>query len=119
MSKITNTAVNEVNASWLFGNNPAAIEAQEAKGQQELINSEVLPTECTDWDKLKSLGVIVNGEVEGDAMFTNVVLPVGWKKKATDHSMWSDLVNESEEVVATIFYKAAFYDRAATMYVNK
>jgi hypothetical protein len=118
MNKVTNTAVNEVNEAWLFGGNPVAIEAQESKGQQELVSSEVLPTECTDWDKLKELGVVVKDKVAGDDMFTNVELPAGWKKKATDHAMWCDLLNESDEVVATIFYKAAFYARSATMYVK-
>ena len=44
-----------------------------------------------------------------------VKLPAGWKKQATDHSMWSKLLDESGAVVASIFYKAAFYDRIAEM----
>ncbi len=48
-----------------------------------------------------------------DDLFINVVLPDGWQKKPTDHSMWSDLVDERGRKRANIFYKAAFYDRSA------
>src|SRR6185436_8068032 len=35
------------------------------------------------------------------------------KKIATDHSMYTDLVDDKGRVRASIFYKAAFYDRKA------
>lgn len=118
MTSVTNTAAVGVNQSWLFGGNPKAIERQEAKGQQELVNSEVLPTDCNNWPKLRELGVVMSGSVAGDDMFMSVTLPAGWTKKATDHSMWSELLSEKGEVVADIFYKAAFYDRRAHMSVK-
>jgi hypothetical protein len=40
-------------------------------------------------------------------------LPDGWQKRATDHDMWSELVDADGVVVASMFYKAAFYDRRA------
>ena len=118
MPSITNTAEVGFNQSWLFGGNPGAIGRQEAKGQQELVNSEVLPTDCNSWPKLRELGVVTSGSVAGDDMFMHVTLPPGRTKKATDHSMWSELLNEKGEVVADIFYKAAFYDRSAHMSVK-
>lgn len=47
----------------------------------------------------------------------NVELPDGWKKVGTNHDMHSDLVDETGKVRASIFYKAAFYDRRADMVV--
>ena len=37
------------------------------------------------------------------------------KKVASDHSMWSKLEDENGVEIASIFYKAAFYDMSAFM----
>ena len=66
-------------------------------------------------DILEAAGVKFLGPVEGDPIFQRVTLPAGWSKKATDHSMWSNLVDDKGRVRARIFYKAAFYDRSATL----
>jgi hypothetical protein len=50
-----------------------------------------------------------------DPIFCLAELPKGWKKRPTEHSMWSELVDENNVVKAEIFYKAAFYDRSAFM----
>jgi len=97
-----------------------AILAQEAQGQRELVNSEVLPTDMGHGDHdtqatLEAAGVKFLGVVEGDDMFQRVELPEGWKKVATSHSMHSDLVDDKGRKRAGIFYKAAFYDRSAHM----
>jgi hypothetical protein len=120
MSKtITNTSKVERNPGWLFGGNPRAIEAQEARGQQELVESEQLPVRINEGgrEKLEALGVVFMPCV-GDDIFRSVKLPKGWKKVLTDHSMWSNLVDDKGVVRAQIFYKAAFYDRSAHMSVN-
>lgn len=98
-----------------LGLNGGGIEAQEAQGQRDLVHSETLPTEMSAEAKaaLEALGVKFGGGVEGDPQFQYAELPAGWKKAPTDHSMWSDLLNEKGEKVAAIFYKAAFYDRSA------
>ena len=115
MGKITNTSVQEVNTSWLFGGSPDAIEAQEARGQNELIESTQLPIEVNGKEELESLGVVFGSQMENDPLFCEATLPNGWKKRATDHPMWSELIDENDNVVASIFYKAAFYDRRASM----
>lgn len=90
------------------------IERMEAQGQRELTRSDVLPTEGTEDDKRwASIGVMLGDKVPGDEIFRYATLPDGWHKRATDHSMWSDLVDDKGRVRATIFYKAAFYDRSA------
>lgn len=51
--------------------------------------------------------------LQGDPLFCHAELPAGWHKEATDHSMWSNLVDDKGRIRAKIFYKAAFYDRDA------
>lgn len=100
-----------------MGVNPNAIVAQEAEGQHELVNSDVLPTEISADGRitLERAGVKFGELVPGDPIFQHVELPQGWKKQPTDHSMWSDLVDEKGRKRGAIFYKAAFYDRLASM----
>lgn len=119
MKRITNTGQKEVNPHWLGGGNPNAIEAQEARGQKELLQSMQLPIDVPPVDKQKLIDAgVIFGEVSaGDKMFMDAVLPKGWSKRATDHSMWSELVDDKGEVRAKIFYKAAYYDRRAFMNV--
>jgi len=96
---------------------PGGIEEQEAIGQAELVHDDTLPTESLRGcrEKLKELGVEFLDPIEGDPLFCRAKLPVGWSKKVTPHSMWTHLVNADREVVALLFYKAAFYDRKAHM----
>ena len=100
-----------------------AVERQEARGQQDLCNSQKtsLSTEmrCSfkspneDPHKvLASWGVDVGKPVEGDDMFTECRLPDGWILKPTDHSMWNKLLDDKGRERGSMFYKAAFYDRS-------
>lgn len=91
---------------------PGGIEAQEAAGQVAFVRNTTLPKDC-DRKALVECGVIFC--TDADDLFVNVVLPNGWKKQATSHSMHSDLLDEKGRVRAMIFYKAAFYDRRANM----
>jgi hypothetical protein len=93
---------------------PGGIEAQEAAGQAVFVANSTLPKECPRAD-LEKLGVKF-GE-DHDDLFVKVTLPAGWTKKATDHSMHSDLLDDKGRKRASIFYKAAFYDRRADMYL--
>lgn len=90
---------------------PGGIEAQESAGQAAFVSSTTLPKEmlhgCTR-EKLEQMGIKFGADV--DDLFVTVQLPDGWKKVATDHSMWSDLIDEKGRKRAAIFYKAAFYD---------
>jgi hypothetical protein len=101
---------------WLGGGNPSAIEDQEAQGQKELVASSQLPRKLNPRsdakEVYKKMGIKVSDDTK-DPLFYDVVLPTGWKIKATDHSMWSTLLDENSNEVGSIFYKAAFYDRDA------
>lgn len=89
----------------------AMIERQEAQGQRDLMNSTVLPIDGSQ--QAAQMGITLLEPV--DDLFVNVILPDGWHKQATDHSMWSDLLDDKGRSRAAIFYKAAFYDRSAHM----
>ena len=117
MVDITNTAKQPRS---LLDGMPGAIEAQEAAGQRELVASEVLPVEMTDETRqaLEAAGVVFGDVVEGDELFRHAELPAGWSRRPTEHAMWSELVDETGAVRASIFYKAAFYDRRAHVHIN-
>lgn len=95
------------------GSSSDAITGQEAAGQQSFVQSTTLPTDIRGKEILESAGVKFLGQVEGDDLFQYVELPNGWGLEPTDHSMWSKLVDEQGRERASIFYKAAFYDRSA------
>lgn len=116
---VTNTAtlpnVRKAAVDVLEINDPTFIYNQEAAGQEELVKSDTLPSNIDSESKkiLEEAGVKFGNPVDGDPIFTYAELPAGWKKIPTDHSMWSNLVDETGKVRAQIFYKAAFYDRSA------
>jgi len=123
MKKITNTSKNS-HLEWLMGGNPNAIEAQEAQGQKELVESSQLPRKTNDYDvkvkkQYKKMGIKILKETEGDDLFFDVILPEGWKLESTDHSMWNKLVDNKGRERASIFYKAAFYDRDSFISFNR
>jgi len=96
---------------------PGGIEAQEAMGQAALVGTlGILPKECPR-QQLEKLGFKFGAD--SDDLFVNVTFPAGWSKKATDHSMWSDLLDDKGRKRGGIFYKAAFYDRSAHMSLNR
>lgn len=114
------------NPEWLMGANPDAIIRQEKQGQQELVNSTQLPLKLNDRDKTDTalveyakMGIIVTGWTKVDELFGTFILPKGWKKVATDHDMYVDLVDDKGRVRASIFYKASFYDRKADIRLNR
>ena len=98
------------------GSTDGLIEASEARGQRDLVQSEDLPILSTPHRDLvaKHTGIVFGEPV--NELFIAAQLPEGWSKQATDHSMHSDLVDEKSRRRAGIFYKAAFYDRRADMH---
>lgn len=92
-----------------------AIERQKRDGQAELVNSSELPTNIRDAG-FRAAFEAAGGKFLEDRptdLFQRVELPKGWKLQATGHSMWSELRDDKDRVRASIFYKAAFYDRDA------
>lgn len=105
--------------NFLVAATPGGIIAQEQRGQAELVNSSTLPIElkgCTR-GQVEAMGIVYGENV--DDLFVSVTLPAGWTKQATEHHMWSDLLDDKGCKRASIFYKAAFYDRSAHMHLER
>lgn len=96
----------------------SGIEAQEARGQKQLLESTVLPTRGSEDPTFVELGFVFGDPVKGDPLFREATLPAGWTKKGTDHSMWTTIEDERGIERVAIFYKAAFYDRSAHMNIT-
>lgn len=111
--QVSNTSAREVRPEWLMGGNPSAIEQQESEGQRQLVASAQLPAAGLTPELAAQHNIEIVGPSGGDQLFVDVRLPAGMVKRATEHPMWSELVNENGVKVASIFYKAAFYDRKA------
>lgn len=93
------------------------VEELEWAGQRQLLASSVIPTRmygCTEQD-LAALGVELGEVVEGDPLFRYASLPQGWSRRPEKDSRCSYLVDEHGRDRASIFYKAAPYDRSASM----
>lgn len=99
----------------IIAETPGGIEAQEAAGQKSFVANSTLPIECNSGihEQFEQIGIVFGEPV--DDLFIEVQLPDGWRKERTEHSMWSNLLDAQGRVRATLFYKAAFYDRCAFM----
>lgn len=97
------------------------VEELEAEGQAQLLASDVIPTElvgCTE-DHLVALGFLLGDVVDEDPLFRHVTLPCGWSRRAAEESRGSYLVDERGSDRAFVFYKAAPYDRHATLTLTR
>ena len=102
----------------LLGGDPhEGIRREEAHGQSQLVHSNTLPTKMPPEARaaLETAGVKFGEVVSGDSLFQFVELPRGWHKVPQSSSYWTNLVDESGQVRAMIFYKAALYDRRADL----
>lgn len=135
-SKIKNAVVNtraEVMHDPIIGlvtamSGGKGIEASERRGQVQFLESETLPSKLQTYfvDKemretrplLESWGFVFGKVIGGDTLFMQARLPPGWKKKGSDHDMWSYIVDDQGRERCSVFYKAAFYDREAFLGVS-
>jgi hypothetical protein len=91
-----------------------AIEAQERRGQQDLVRSELLPSDLRGTEAaFEELGFILGDVQADDPLFRQVTLPAGWAREASDHAMWSYIIDPLGRRRVSIFYKAVYYDRSA------
>lgn len=99
----------------------AMIEDDEKRGQQALAKSCQIPRKLNG-DKeedLTAMGIKLGPNCE-DKLFRFAEFPEGWTiKPHINHAMWSDLLDARGLPRATIFYKAAFYDRDAFINVKR
>ena len=93
-----------------------AIEAMEKRGQQQLVNSDRLPSEFKgDRAEWEALGFTFGDPDPDDPLFMPATLPEGWKRNPSDHDMWSYVTDQHGRQRVEVFYKGAFYDRRAFM----
>jgi hypothetical protein len=87
------------------------------RGQQQLVNSDRLPTRIIRGSRadFEALGFRFGEPDPKDPLFCAAQLPAGWKREASDHPMWSHIVDVLGRRRVDVFYKAAFYDRDAFM----
>lgn len=90
-----------------------AIERSEARGQVMAVNSQELPVKGSGDPGWAKIGVTFGPVVSPGDLFVQATLPPGWTKRATDHSMWNDIIDDKGRRRGQFFYKAAFYDRSA------
>ena len=94
-------------------NSARGIERQELRGQSDFVGGDTLPKSIrgATREDLLSLGFKFGEDV--DELFVQCSLPSGWTKRATEHSMHSELLDAYGRIRVGVFYKAAHYDRRA------
>lgn len=93
------------------------VEELESAGQRQLLASDVIPTRlfgCSEED-LVELGFELGPTVDDDPLFRHAALPYGWSRRPENQARGSYLVDERGRDRFSIFYKAASYDRSASM----
>lgn len=98
---------------------PSGIEAQEKSGQAFLTKTfDRLPKDGMSRyrETLEEIGFVFGDDA--DDLFIAVVPPSGWTLRPSEHSMWSYVHDENGRRRAGVFYKAAFYDRKASFYLE-
>ena len=93
------------------------ITGMEADGQRQLVASDVLPIDCSGQEQEFAALGFEFGE-NTDNLFRAATLPEGWRRDASDHDMWSYIVDDAGTRRVAVFYKAAFYDRKAFMRIE-
>lgn len=93
------------------------ITGMEKQGQTLLVASELFPRDAP-WEELQALGFVRGEDEASDDLFCSVTLPACWQREASDHDMWSYIVDERGVRRVGVFYKAAFYDRKASAYIQ-
>lgn len=104
-------------ANFLVAATPGGIEAQEAAGQAKLVEAaNLLPGKLSVElkDQLWKLGFRFVSTTSDD-LFDTWVFPAGWKIQATNHPIHNDLLDDKGRRRGGMFYKAAFYDRSASL----
>lgn len=98
--------------NFLVAATPGGIERQEKDGQTALVASTNMPLDLRpNREAYEKLGFTFGDKI--DEVFQHATLPKGWTRKATDHSMWSRILDDKGRERVAVFYKAAFYDRHA------
>jgi hypothetical protein len=100
---------------------PGGIEEQEKMGQSQLtLTFDRLPRQIDEPSgrhMLEQLGFVFGENL--DDLFVSVEPPQGWTLRPSSHSMWSYVHDEQGRCRASVFYKAAFYDKSAHVSIDR
>lgn len=100
---------------------PRGIKEQERDGQkQRTLSFDRLPRIVHGGKgrhDFESLGFVFCESL--DDLFVAVTPPAGWSLQPSDHSMWSDVLDDQGRTRAKVFYKAAFYDKSAFVSLDR
>lgn len=112
--------------NFIAASTPGGIEKQEAAGQSALIENCLLPieispsfdgTEITWADIVEKFGF--KKIADHDDILFKAELPPAWKLTPNaNSSFWSTIFDDQGRDRAGVFYKAAFYDRKAHLYLD-
>jgi hypothetical protein len=107
----------------LVASEPGGIERQERMGTAALArsSSEVpaqLPKNMGSNGRaiLEACGMVFGKDI--DDLFIQATLPEGWSIKASDHRLYSHILDTAGRERAEIFYKDSSYDRSADLRVR-
>lgn len=75
-----------------------------------LMAKEMLP-DRTSWEKLGFSFM----DMMGDTVLCKALMPKGWRIEATNHSMWSNIYDDKDNLRGEMFYKDSSRDREAHM----
>jgi hypothetical protein len=88
--------------------------AQDKAGQRHLVNSNRLPADLAGREAdHRTIGLILGPVDPRDPLFRTVTLPAGWTRRASDHDLWSHLVDQHGRRRIAMYYRAATGHRAA------
>ncbi len=115
MNRIVNTAQHESAPRWLSQAGPGLVDPQRARGQQQLLESDALPTRlrAVDARVLRKLGFQFGRPYPHDPLFRPAVLPDAWRLRPTPHVLWSHIVDGDHSLRYQVFYDAAYFRRQA------
>lgn len=119
MIENTSSRPSELHYVGMLGGTEEYITGMESAGQRQLVNSTQLPAEMRpSREAFEALGFVFGEPTPGDPLFVEATLPTGWKKRGSDHAMWSYIDDENGIERVGVFYKAAYYDRKADMHLT-
>ncbi len=104
-------APNEFETIMLLAGGSGAIESLERFEQARVTSSFTMLPRKGPRAEAEALGFVFGENInDGTDLFVAVTAPEGWDIKRTDHSMWSNYVDQKGRVRGKQFYKGAFYD---------
>lgn len=93
------------------------MDCQRARGQHQLLQSNVLPTwlRAVDERVLLELDFELDPVYPDDPLFRAATLPNGWALVPTPHVLWSQIVDADRGPWYQVFYDAAYFQRRALL----